>query len=210
MIKNFWKFIQAVLTRIFGAKSAKPSTPLTSLENSTTEEHQIVHNDWDTAINFVLKMEGDYTLDPNDPGGETKYGISKKAYPNLDIKNLTVEQAKEIYKKDYWQVCKCDELPTPFAIALFDMGVNMGTKKSIRIMQISLDIDADGIIGDNTITAAFKATRSQLKRFIANRLVEYHRIMDLNTNLNVFALNWFYRTVSLSELIFGKAENGNG
>ena len=63
---------------------------------------------WKTAINHTLELEGGYVNDPNDSGGQTKYGISKKAYPDLDIPNLTIAQAMEIYRKDYWDRCKCD------------------------------------------------------------------------------------------------------
>src|SRR5207302_958519 len=57
---------------------------------------------FDKAIGTVLEHEGGYSFDPNDPGGETKYGISRKAYPGLDVKALTLDQAKAIYKRDYW------------------------------------------------------------------------------------------------------------
>ena len=55
-------------------------------------------NNFDSAFTIILGSEGGYVNDPRDSGGETKYGIAKKFYPNLDIKNLTVEQAKAIYK----------------------------------------------------------------------------------------------------------------
>ena len=58
---------------------------------------------FDLAIPIVLENEGGYVNDPADPGGETKYGISKRSYPALDIKNLTVEQATAIYLRDFWQ-----------------------------------------------------------------------------------------------------------
>jgi len=82
---------------------------------------------WDTSINITLGFEGGYVNNPNDKGGETKYGISKKAYPDLDIANLTIEQAKEIYKRDYWDRCKCAFIPDALSMALFDFAVNSGT-----------------------------------------------------------------------------------
>ncbi len=157
--------------------------------------------DWDKAISFVLKMEGDYTNDSADPGGETKFGISQKAYPALDIKNLTVDQAKEIYKKDYWEVCHCDELPKEFAISTFDMAVNQGTGKAKRLLQISLGVEVDGIIGQKTIAAAFKADISKVKRFLAMRIAEYIKTILENPSLNTFAVNWSYRVISLSQII---------
>lgn len=158
-------------------------------------------DDWDKAINFVLSMEGEYTFDPVDPGGETKFGISKKSYPSLDIKNLTVDQAKDIYKTDYWQVCHCDELPSPFAISVFDMAVNQGTGKAKRLLQIILGVDVDGIIGQKTIAAAFKADVTKLKRFLAMRIAEYIKTILENPSLNVFSVNWSYRVISLSQIL---------
>lgn len=65
---------------------------------------------FEKAVAFVLRHEGGYTNDNRDPGGETKFGISKRAYPSLDIKNLTEEQAKVIYRRDYWDRAGCGDL----------------------------------------------------------------------------------------------------
>ncbi len=163
-----------------------------------------MNTDWDKAITFVLEMEGGYTLDPNDPGGETKYGISKKAYPSLDIKNLTVDQAKDIYKRDYWEACQCDQLPSAFAISVFDTAVNQGVGKAQRLLQIALDVDVDGVIGAKTISAAFRIDTHGIKRFLAARLSDYAKTMSDNPKLLVFAMNWSYRVMALAELIFQK------
>jgi len=162
-----------------------------------------MNTDWEKAIEFVLRMEGGSAVenDPNDPGGLTKFGISQKAYPSLDIKNLTVDQAKDIYKRDYWQVCRCDELPSGFSIAVFDTAVNQGTGKAKRLLQISLDVPVDGVIGDKTISTAFKAAPSLLKKFMAHRLAEYARIIAANPKLLVFAVNWSYRVIRLMETV---------
>ena len=160
--------------------------------------------DWETAISFVLKMEGGETaeLDPNDPGGLTKYGISQKAYPNLNIKDLTLEQAKDIYYKDYWLPCSCDELPTIYAISVFDTAVNQGVGKSKRLLQISLNMDeVDGVIGPKTIAASWKAPVSKMKKYLAVRLADYAKIMSDNPKLLCYAVNWSYRVLSLYELI---------
>lgn len=81
---------------------------------------------FDAAFSIVIGIEGNYNNDPHDPGGETKFGISKRAYPHLDIANLTLDQAKAIYQRDYWSVCRCDELPWDMALAVFDCAVNQG------------------------------------------------------------------------------------
>lgn len=77
------------------------------------------------AIPFILKWEGGYINDKSDPGGETNYGITKSSYPTVDIRNLTVAGAMEIYKRDYWDAHNLDSVPTPMCVALFDSYVNM-------------------------------------------------------------------------------------
>lgn len=90
--------------------------------------------DFNKALKFVLKWEGGYSNDPRDPGGETKYGISKRSYPNEDIKNMTLERAKEIYYQNYWLKAGCDDLPYPFNIVVFDTAVNMGRSRAIKFI----------------------------------------------------------------------------
>ena len=74
----------------------------------------------------MLRVEGGYSNNSSDPGGETKYGISKRSFPNLDIPNLTREQAIEIYKSHYWDRANCDSLPWPMSLLVFDSAVNSG------------------------------------------------------------------------------------
>ena len=88
------------------------------------------NNNFDKALKFVLKWEGGYSNDLRDPGGETKYGISKRSYPKLDISKLTLKQAKEIYYQNYWLKAGCDKLPYPFNIVVFDTAVNMGRRRA--------------------------------------------------------------------------------
>lgn len=81
---------------------------------------------FEIGVKLTLNLEGNenYTNDQDDPGGETKYGICKRYNPDVDIKNLTLEQAKEIYLKKYWIPAGCDEVAFPFDITLFDSQVN--------------------------------------------------------------------------------------
>jgi len=82
------------------------------------------------ALQFALKHEGGYSNDPGDPGGETKYGICKRDFPDLNIKSLTVEQAGEIYRKRYWDAADCDSLLYPLDVITFDAAVNCGAARS--------------------------------------------------------------------------------
>lgn len=110
-------------------------------------------SNFDRAITLLLKHEGGYVNDPRDPGGETKYGITKRTYPNEDIKNLTPERAKEIYRKDFWEPIRGDELPFDVAFNLLDGAVNSGVSQSVRWMQRAAEIADDGVIGDETMKA---------------------------------------------------------
>jgi len=78
------------------------------------------------AYQIIVGIEGGYSNDPRDPGGETKFGISKRAYPDLDIASLTLEQAQQIYLRDYWDACGCDTMTWERALCVFDMAVNQG------------------------------------------------------------------------------------
>ena len=126
---------------------------------------------WENAFNLLMKNEGGYVNDPHDAGGETKYGISKRAYPNEDIANLTIERAKQIYKRDYWNKCKCDFLPDALSVAVFDFAVNSGVNRAIRFLQMALHVNVDGIIGNQTIGAANRLNpRRVLAEYMDRRL----------------------------------------
>ena len=86
---------------------------------------------FDRSLNFTLRWEGGYVFDPQDPGGETRFGISKRAYPNLDIKKLTRDQAAGIYHRDYWIASGAGGFGWPACLAIFDVAVNCGVKKAL-------------------------------------------------------------------------------
>ena len=85
---------------------------------------------FEKAMDVIFRWEGGYVDNPKDPGGETKYGICKRSYPKLDIKKLTKTQAKAIYKEDYWDAIKADELSPALGLAAFDCAVNQGVSRS--------------------------------------------------------------------------------
>lgn len=90
-------------------------------------------SNFERAFKFVVGEEGGYVNDPRDPGGETKYGISKRAYPDEDIKNLTLERALSLYKRDYWDKIKGDTRPWGQALVVFDCAVNMGVGRALAL-----------------------------------------------------------------------------
>jgi lysozyme family protein len=98
-----------------------------------------MEENFEKAMAFVFKWEGGYSMDPSDPGGETNWGISKKAHPDLDIKNLTKEQAKEIYHEDYWKATGCYIWPDKFDIVVFDTAVNVGPARALNFAKMTQD-----------------------------------------------------------------------
>ncbi|MDR2459057.1 MAG: hypothetical protein LBD43_03120 [Holosporales bacterium] len=94
---------------------------------------------FDYAFSKTLSNEGGYVNDPDDPGGETNYGISKKAYPDADIKGLTIDKVKDLYYRDYWLKARFDRVRNcEVAAKLFDISVNFGDEQAREIVQRSL------------------------------------------------------------------------
>src|SRR5262245_40282468 len=102
--------------------------------------------------------EGGYVNDPNDPGGETKWGISRRSFPGLDIKNLTREAAADIYEVHFWSKIHADQLPDGVAYQLFDFAINSGIETSIRYFQRALGVADDGYWGQISQSAADAAS----------------------------------------------------
>ncbi len=114
---------------------------------------------FDLAFDRLISHEGGYVNDPNDPGQETNWGISHRAYPNLSIKTLTREQAKDIYRMDFWDRIHANELPGAVAFQTFDFAVNSGIETAVRYLQKAIKVADDGHWGPVTRQAA--ATMSQ-------------------------------------------------
>jgi lysozyme family protein len=144
-------------------------------------------------VEFILEHEGGYVNHPKDPGGETKYGIAKKFYPELDIKNLTVDQAKEIYFNDYWKKNKCDQMHPAVALLVFDSTVNQGFVAAGKILQRSLRITDDGIIGPQTLSKVNNTNPMiVIKEFTSQRALYYAHTRNVET----FGLGWYRRLVA--------------
>lgn len=126
---------------------------------------------FDVYFERLIGHEGGYVNDPKDPGGETKYGISKRAYPHVDIKALTLDEARAIYRRDYWQRARCEDMPPGMAFDLFDAAVNSGVGQAIRWLQRAVGVADDGVVGPVTIAAVRRFDAEALQaRFMGQRL----------------------------------------
>lgn len=129
---------------------------------------------FDRAFEIVIGHEGDLSDDPRDPGGLTRYGISKRAHPTVDVRNLTLAQAKQIYLERYWLPLHADAMPEAVAVQVFDAAVNHGLKPAVKMMQRALQVPDDGVIGPVTLRAMTTVEDARfVARFAAERLTFY-------------------------------------
>lgn len=145
---------------------------------------------FDQCFEKLMGHEGGYVNNAKDPGGETNWGISKRSYPQIDIKNLSREGAKAIYKTDYWDRAQCDRLPPTLAYLLFDCAVNSGIGQAVRFLQRAVGVADDGQIGPLTLAAVQRLDQESLcAKFLGQRL-------DFMTRLStwdVFGKGWARR-----------------
>lgn len=145
---------------------------------------------FDQAFDKLLGHEGGYVFDVRDPGGETKFGVSKRSYPHLDIKNITMADSKAIYKRDFWDRAQCDKLPPVVAFQVFDAAVNSGIGQSIRFLQRAVGVADDGSVGPMTMAAVQRRDSAEIvARFNAERL----EFMTKLTTWEAFGRGWARR-----------------
>jgi lysozyme family protein len=164
-------------------------------------------SDFSKIISTTLTNEAGYVNDPDDPGGETKFGISKNQYPTLDIKNLTFDDALAIYKKDFWDKYKLGEFDNQeLADRVFDMLINTNPIHAISCLQRAIvfcggQLVIDGVLGTETLLAVNSIAKLQyhiawlIARFQIERLKFYIRRVDTDKSQREFLLDWVRRTI---------------
>jgi lysozyme family protein len=146
---------------------------------------------FDAALGVVLKHEGGYVNDPQDPGGETIFGISRRSHPEAWANGRPSQaQAALIYRQDYWDRCKCDELPAPIAVMVLDTAVNCGGKRAIQMLQRAIDVDDDGVLGPKTIQRCKELDVETSVNTMAEQRKDYYR--GLST-FSRFGKGWIRR-----------------
>jgi lysozyme family protein len=156
---------------------------------------------FDLAISKTLQHEGGdtFTNDTTDHGGATKYGISENAYPELDIRNLTEDQAREIYRRDYWNRIRGDDIQSQIvAETIFDVCVNMGVAGGSKLAQKTLAIKpADGIIGPQSLAVINAADEDLfIAKFALAKIQRYTEICQADSSQKKYLLGWLNRTLS--------------
>ena len=152
--------------------------------------------DFQRCIPVILAEEGGLSNHRRDPGGVTKFGISRRAYPNLDIARLTRDQAISIYRADYWAKINGDDLPVGLDLLVFDTAVNLGVITAAMLLQEAVGVTMDGVIGPITLSRARQQMPDLLGDYGALRAWRY----EINRNEDVFGKGWFRRLFRMHTL----------
>lgn len=155
--------------------------------------------DFTKAFELMIGHEGGYVNDPQDPGGETKFGISKRSYPKEDIKNLTIERAREIYMRDFWNPILGDQINDQnIANSIFDFAVNAGTHVSEELAQIVVKTPVDGTIGKQTLQAINSIDPEKfLASFKVEKITRYISICKKRPESKKYFFGWVCRALNL-------------
>ena len=172
------------------------------------------HN-FGNCVHKVLRHEGGYVNHPDDPGGITNLGVTKKVYDEWTGKESTVDQmkalddedVKPIYEENYWNKIKGDELPNGLDLCIFDFGVNAGPSRAAKMIQKMADTTVDGGIGPNTIKAINALVKKDgleevIKLYQAKRQAYYESLKHFDT----FGRGWTRRNEDTTAYALEMAE----
>lgn len=120
--------------------------------------------DFNRAIAFTLGAEGGLADHASDRGGRTRFGISSRSHPDVDVDSLTLDQARELYRDRYWRSIRGDDLPWPLALVVFDHAVHASPPSAVRALQLRAGAVVDGIIGPKTLAAVGRRPVAALSR----------------------------------------------
>ena len=153
---------------------------------------------WEKCLKLILHHEGGYVNHPKDPGGETNLGVTKRVYEEWggtkDMKDLTVEDVSPIYKKNYWDRIKGDELPSGLDLCVFDFGVNAGTGRAAKYLQRLVGTTVDGGIGPNSLRAVDEhVSRWSIEQTIDDYQSERQKYYERLKTFETFGRGWTRR-----------------
>jgi len=157
-----------------------------------------VKSNWDRSFDLMLASEGGYGNHPSDPGGMTNLGVTKRVWEEWvgresnekEMRSLTKEMVEPLYKRKFWDACRCDDLPLGIDYLVFDMAVNAGVGRSAKLLQQCVGVSVDGMIGPITITAVkSKDPEELIEKFSEARELFYRGLKTFD----VFGRGWLNR-----------------
>jgi lysozyme family protein len=167
---------------------------------------------WNNAFNLMLKSEGGFTDDPRDPGnhlpdgraGCTNFGVTQTAWEEYvghkvsiqDMRDLTHETISPFYKRKYWDMCKCDDLPSGIDYLVFDFAVNAGPGRSAKTLQTAVGANPDGGIGPMTLAAVAQHSPADLIEKFSQAKEAFYRSLD---TFSVYGTGWLNRVADVKQ-----------
>ena len=161
-------------------------------------------NKFSEALKVILHHEGGYVNHPKDPGGETNLGVTKRVYEDFggekEMKDLTKEDVEPIYKKNYWDRVKGDDLPEGLDLCIFDFAVNAGPGRAAKFIQRLVGTTVDGGIGPNTL----KCIDDYVKKSSVDETIEKYQSMRQEyyeglSTFETFGRGWTRRVDEVTE-----------
>jgi lysozyme family protein len=159
-------------------------------------------SNWQQAFEQMLASEGGYVNHPSDPGGMTNLGVTKRVWEEWvgresnekEMRSLTPEMVAPLYKRKFWDACKCDELPTGVDYLVFDFAVNAGPGRSAKILQTAIGVPADGGIGPITLAAVNAQDPVELIEKFSQAKEDFYRSL---TTFETFGKGWLNRVAAV-------------
>jgi len=164
-----------------------------------------MNKNYDKCLETILHHEGGYVNHPEDPGGETNLGVTKRVYQEWggtkDMKDLTFDDVAPIYRKNYWDKMKCEDLPSGLDLCVFDFGVNAGPGRAAKYLQTLIGTVADGGIGPNTLAKLKEYTdETGVKETITNYQNERQSYYEKLSTFKTFGRGWTRRVEETTKL----------
>ena len=164
-----------------------------------------MNKNYDKCLETILHHEGGYVNHPEDPGGETNLGVTKRVYQEWggtkDMKDLTFDDVAPIYKKNYWDKMICDDLPSGLELCVFDFGVNAGPGRAAKYLQSLIGTVADGGIGPNTLAKLKEYTdETGVKETITNYQNKRQSYYEGLSTFKTFGRGWTRRVEETTKL----------
>lgn len=166
---------------------------------------------FDDCVQITFTLEGGYSNAPGDHGGATQYGVTQAVYsawrklktqPVQDVKYITYAEAATIYFEQYWLPMKCDVLPPPVDLVVFDMAINSGNGRAAKMLQTAIGVTADGAIGRASLAAVAKLEPKTLAiRYLDAREAFYHQLVANDATQQQFLNGWINRVNFLRGIV---------
>jgi len=164
-------------------------------------------DNFEQCLVLLLKHEGGYVNNPKDPGGMTNLGVTKRVYEayvghavdEAAMRALTPDVVAPIYKRDYWDACRCDDLPDGVDYAVFDLAVNSGTRRAAKMLQKAAGVTDDGSIGPATLKAVAECNPRDLAADICENRLAFLQALP---TWDVFGKGWGRRVAEVEQMSF--------